>query len=150
MLSFLQIGKHTSDHANNVADTGCLQSLADIDIGVSGDDLRSKARRALKSIVSKLMHLPTLDALIHCQLSDGVSKVVLEQLGKVLAGDASGRTAFVHSGGLSKVQEIAERPGNRHKDLVAVVNNHFPEEVVRYYSPAYSQQLLQKLSTGMS
>lgn len=64
---------------------------------------------------------------------------------QVLANDAPGRAAFVHSGGLQKLQEMAEQPGSRLKEAVAVINSSYPEEIVKYYSPTYSAQLLQKL-----
>lgn len=67
------------------------------------------------------------------------------QVGKVLANDPSGRAQFVHSGGLAAVQQMAEAPGSKLKEAVEIINSCFPEEVVRYYSPSYSQQLLQKL-----
>jgi hypothetical protein len=31
---------------------------------------------------------------------------------------------------------------------VEVINSAFPEEIVRYYSPAYSRQLLEKLDAA--
>lgn len=67
------------------------------------------------------------------------------QVGKVLANDPSGRVQFVHSGGLAAVQQMAEAPGSKLKEAVEIINSCFPEEVVRYYSPSYSQSLLQKL-----
>ena len=67
------------------------------------------------------------------------------QVGKVLANDPPGRSQFVHSGGLAAVQQMAEAPGSKLKESVDIINSCYPEEVVRYYSPSYSQQLLQKL-----
>lgn len=67
------------------------------------------------------------------------------QTGKVLANDPSGRSQFVHSGGLAAVQQMAEAPDSKLKEAVDIINSCYPEEVVRYYSPSYSQQLLQKL-----
>lgn len=63
----------------------------------------------------------------------------------MLANDPAGRSRFVHSGGLALVQAMGEAPGSTLRDAVELINAAFPEEVVRYYSPSYSQQLLQKL-----
>lgn len=47
----------------------------------SSEDLATKCRRALKSVVAKLTSLPALDALVHQQLPESVMKMVLEQVG---------------------------------------------------------------------
>lgn len=60
----------------------------------SSEDLSTKSRRALKSIVSKLTSLPALDALVHQQLPESVMKLVLEQVG--VSGGAA-RAAPSHS-----------------------------------------------------
>lgn len=39
------------------------------------------------------------------------------QVGKVLGNDPSGRAAFVHSGGLAAVQQMAEAPGSKLKEV---------------------------------
>lgn len=69
------------------------------------------------------------------------------QVGKVLANDPAGRSQFVHSGGLAAVQQMAESPGSKLKEAVEIINSCYPEEIVRYYSPSYSQQLLEKLDS---
>lgn len=43
------------------------------------------------------------------------------------------------------LQVLAEQPDSKLAEAVAVVNSSYPEEIVRYYSPTYSTQLLQKL-----
>jgi hypothetical protein len=68
------------------------------------------------------------------------------QVGHVLSSDPTGRTAFVQSGGLAAVLAMAEaNPGLR--EPVEAISGVYPEDVVQYYSPSYSQQLLQKLET---
>ncbi|WIA21450.1 hypothetical protein OEZ85_000659 [Tetradesmus obliquus] len=141
-----QVGRHTPDHAKAVADTGVLLSLVGMESAPgSSEDLATKCRRALKSVVAKLTALPALDALVHQALPEGIMRMVLEQVGKVLANDPAGRSQFVHSGGLAAVQQMAEAPDSKLKEAVDIINSCYPEEVVRYYSPSYSQQLLQKL-----
>lgn len=143
-----QVGRHTPDHAKAVADTGVLSVLVSLEGDASAsEDLKTKCRRALKSIIGKLTHLPALDALVHRNLPEGVMKMVLEQVGKVLANDPSGRAQFVHSGGLAAVQQMAEAPGSKLKEAVEIINSCYPEEIVKYYSPSYSQQLLEKLES---
>ena len=143
-----QIGRHTPDHAKAVADTGVLTTMVTLEAEASSsEDLRTKCRRALKSVIAKLTHLPALDALVHRTLPESVMKMVLEQTGKVLVNDPAGRTTFVTSGGLAAVQQMAEAPGSKLKEVVEVINSCYPEEIVRYYSPNYSQQLLDKLES---
>lgn len=80
-------------------------------------------------------------------LLTGVMKMVLEQVGKVLANDPTGRAQFVHSGGLATVQQMAEAPGSKLKEAVEIINSVYPEEIVKYYSPSYSQHLMEKLES---
>jgi hypothetical protein len=46
----------------------------------SSEDLAVKCRRALKSIIAKLTHLPALDALVHMNMAENIMKIVLEQV----------------------------------------------------------------------
>jgi hypothetical protein len=141
-----QIGRHTPDHAKAVADTGVLPTLVALENDASSsEDLKTKCRKALKAIGAKLTHLPALDTLLHRTLPESVMKMVLEQIGKVLANDPASRSSFVHSGGLAIVQQLGETPGSSLREAVEIINSSYPEEIVRYYSPNYSQQLLQKL-----
>jgi len=144
-----QVGRHTPDHSKAVADTGILPSLVELSQlnGGGSDDLQTKCKRALKAIVAKLTHLPALDELVQKDLPEGVMRMVLEQIGKVLTNDPSGRSQFVHSGGLATVQQLGEASGSKLKEAVEVINSNFPEEIVKYYSPGYSNALLEKLES---
>ena len=144
-----QVGRHTPDHARAVADTGCLGALVDLEADpASSEDLRTKAKRALKAVVGRLTHLAALDGLVHRSLPESLMKLVLEQVGKVLGADPACRSAFVHSGGLAAVQQMAEAPGSTLREAVGVINSSYPDEIVRYYSPGYSQELMQRLETS--
>lgn len=77
-------------------------------------------------------------------------KLILEQLSKVLSEDPSCRSKFVHSGGFVKVQEMAEDPESCLREELNAINSNYPEEIVMYYSPSYSQKLLEKLDEGIT
>ena len=99
------------------------------------------------SVTTLLMFDSSADAcLCWCSiLPESIMKMVLEQVGKVLANDPGGRAQFVHSGGLAAVQKMGEAPGTGLAEAVEIINSNYPEEIVKYYSPGYSQQLLQRL-----
>lgn len=98
-----------------------------------------------------------------------ILKYVVQQFAKVLPNDAHNKKAFVQSGALQKVQELKHRlsansggggqqPVDDQEDeenhdesnqqdmlqYIATINSCFPPELVQYYSPNYSQQLLNK------
>lgn len=64
---------------------------------------------------------------------------------QVLPNDVAARKQFVASGGLQRIQEITAEPGSKLKEAIDAVNSCYPEEVVRYYSPGYSHELMQKI-----
>merc|ERR1712205_108876 len=90
----------------------------------SSEDLKTKAKRALKSVIQKCVHLPALEPLLH---------------------DAPARRSFVTSGGLQKILELQPEPGSKLADFVRAITECYPKEIVDYYSPNYSKQLLDKL-----
>ena len=64
-----------------------------------------------------------------------------------MPNDPSARRLFVTSGGLKKIQELKPEPGSALKEHINNINACFPEEIVRYYTPGYSEQLLQRVDT---
>jgi len=143
-----QVGRHSPEHAKAVADAGVLPKLVATHAATgSSDDLQTKCKRALKFIVEKLTDLPALDALLREEtLPDAVARHVLAQLAKVLPNDSAGRHAFVTSGGFARVQQLDAQSGSKLRESTDAINSCYPEEIVRYYSPGYSQQLLDQLS----
>jgi len=143
-----QIGRHTPDHAKALADSGVLPKLVAIQAAeASSEDLKTKCKRGLKAIVEKLTDMAALDALVQeAELPESIVRAVLAQISKVLPNDTTtARSEFVTSGGFAKVQQLDAAAGSKLKEFVDVINSCYPEEIVKYYSPGYSQQLLEKL-----
>ena len=46
-----------------------------------------------------------------------------------------------------QVQEIKADPGTPLSESIAAINACFPEEIVKYYSPGYSETLLQRVES---
>ena len=90
----------------------------------------SQAKKALKNILQKCVHLPALEPLLH-DAPANILKHVVGQFSKVLPHDAAARRLFVTSGGLKKVQEIKAEPGSALHEYINTINNCFPEEIVR-------------------
>ncbi|XP_026218681.1 sperm-associated antigen 6 [Anabas testudineus] len=140
-----QIGHHSPEHAKAVTAANLLPKLLQLymDAG-SSEDLQAKCKKALKSILQKCTYLPALEPLLYDAPSN-ILKHVVGQLSKVLPHDSKARRLFVTSGGLKKVQEIKVEPGSLLQEHISAINRCFPEEIVRYYSPGYSEVLLERL-----
>ena len=44
-----------------------------------------------------------------------------------------------------RLQDIDAEPGSKLKEYVDTINSCYPEEIVRYYSPGYSDTLMEKI-----
>ncbi|KAM6339121.1 sperm-associated antigen 6 isoform 1-T1 [Podargus strigoides] len=140
-----QVGKHTPEHANAVAVTNVLSKLLAMYMDTrSSEDLQMKTKRALKNILQKCTYLPALEPLLH-DAPLNIMKHVVGQFSKVLPHDSKARRLFVTSGGLKKIQEIEAEPGSVLQECINIIKNCYPEEIVRYYSPGYSEILLERL-----
>ncbi|KAL5503606.1 hypothetical protein EMCRGX_G010579 [Ephydatia muelleri] len=140
-----QIGRHTPEHAKAVAQANALPCLLQLFLDTnSSEDLKTKTKKALKSILSRCVHLPALEPLLH-DAPPTILKHVVGQFSKVLPHDAKARRLFVTSGGLKKIQEITAEPGSVLQEYIQAINSCYPEEIVRYYSPGYSEKLLERV-----
>jgi len=140
-----QVGRHSPDHAKALADANVFPKLLAVYMHEeSSEDLQTKAKRALKAILQKCVHLPALEPLL-LDAPPNILKYVVHQYAKVLPHDVGARRAFVTSGGLQKIQELDAEPGSKLKEFIDEINSCYPEEVVRYYSPGFSQTLLEKI-----
>jgi len=138
-----QIGRHSPEHAQHVAEAGVLPALVSMAASPS-EDLRNKAGRALNNILQKCTHLAALQAVL-AAAPPAIAALVVAQFARILPQDPKARRNFVTSGGLKKVQEIKAEPGSALGESIAAINGCFPEEIVKYYSPGYSEALLQRV-----
>jgi hypothetical protein len=142
-----QIGRHTPEHAKAVAQADVLPKLLRCYLRAdASEDLQNKAKKAMKHILQKCVYLEALEPLL-ADAPPNVLKHVIAQFSKVLPHNAKARRLFVTSGGLKKVQEIKAEPGSALSEYINSINNCFPEEIVKYYSPGYSDALLERVET---
>jgi len=143
-LAVVVIGRHSPDHARALAEADVLRRLLAVYLHQdSSEDLRTKAKRALKSVIQKCTHLPALEPLL--EAPPNILKYVVQQFAKVLPSDLNARKSFVQSGGLQKIQEVKAEVGSKLHDYIEEINMLYPPEIVQYYSPNYAETLLKKM-----
>lgn len=139
-----QIGRHSPDHARSLAENDVLRHLLACMVHEeSSDDLKTKAKRALKAILAKCTHLQALQPLLR-GAPQVIQKYVLKQFAQMLPNDLEARRAFVQNGGLQFLQELDESQTELY-EYVQQINNCYPAEIVEYYSPDYSKTLMDKI-----
>jgi HEAT repeat protein len=137
-----QIGKHTSDHSRAVSEANVLPRLIEAFTSPkSSQELKSKAKRAIKQIISKSTHLDTIIPLLQQKTPEVVLSYVLKQLSQILPNDVEARGKFAETGGLSKVLAIKTDDDEMNESL-KIIAGSFPDEVVKYYTPGYDRELL--------
>lgn len=140
-----QVGRHTPDHARALAEGDVLRHLLACMVHPdSSEDLKAKAKRALKAVLAKCTQLAALQPLLR-DSPIKVQKYVLRQFAQLLPHDVEARRAFVQNGGLQFLQELNETVGGKLSEYIIMINNCYPPEIVEYYSPNYSKTLLDKI-----
>ncbi|PFX24231.1 sperm-associated antigen 6-like [Stylophora pistillata] len=140
-----QIGRHTPVHAEEVAGTNVLKSLLDCyQDSSSSEDLQAKSKKALTNILQKCVSLPALEPLLK-DAPPNILKHIVSQFAKVLPHDVKARRLFVTSGSLKKIQEINAEGNTALSEHINTINNCYPEEIVKFYSPGYSDTLLERI-----
>jgi hypothetical protein len=61
------------------------------------------------------------------------------------AEEPEGEVPFVASGGFQSAQKIVPEPGSKLREFVDAINRCSPDEAIRYCSPRYPQELLEKI-----
>jgi 3-methyladenine DNA glycosylase AlkD len=140
-----QIGRHSSMHAQRVAEANIFKALLDTYFApTSSDDLKQKCKRSLKSVIQKCTYLDALNPLLQENAPENILKHVVKQYSKVLARDVEAKKKFVTTKGLARLQKIRTED-EEFQETIKLINTFYPEEVVRYYSPNYDRELLDKI-----
>merc|ERR1712203_1064942 len=140
-----QIGRHSPDHARALAEADVLRRLLAVYLHQdSSEDLQTKAKRALKSVIQKCTHLPALEPLLQ-EAPPNILKYVVQQFSKVLPNDTNARRSFVQSGGLQKIQEVKAEVGSKLRDAIDAIRELYPKDIREYYTPNYAETLLNKM-----
>jgi HEAT repeat protein len=145
-----QLGKHSPEQASQLTSLNVLALLLDAhndkNDKAGAEDLQQKTKRALKFIIEKCVEIEALQPLIE-PAPEKVKKYVLEQISKLLPKNPKARVPFVQSGGFQSVQKIQAEAGSKIREYIDAINQCFPEQAARYYSPSYPQALLQEIES---
>jgi len=106
-------------------------------------DLHDKCERALRALVSQCTYLTAMQPLLD-RAPPAILRCVLGQFEKVVPADAAMRRALVQTGGLRAVQAVDMRD-EAVAAMVESINSNFPEEVVAYCAPDFSQTLAERI-----
>lgn len=139
------IGRHSSNHAKEVAEANVLSlMLYHYMTPESNDDLKDKAKKALKKIIDSVANLEYLETLLQVA-PEKILKHILNQYTKYLNENKQERNKFLSSGGLKKLQELKTRVSEPLKEKIDEINSFYTDDIVKYYSPDYATQLLSKI-----
>ena len=142
------VGRHSAKHAKEVSDANVLSLMLYYYMDPnSSDDLKLKAKNALKKIIDNCSNLSALEPLLHVAPKN-IMKHILQQYIKFLKGNTTELKNFAQNGGLQKLQEIKNEVDPKLQTLIGEINGYYPAEIVKYYSPDYAADLLNKIGGG--
>jgi len=139
-----QVGRHTPDHAKALALADCFRPLIRTYAKTDNADLKKKCAAALKFVLSKCTHYPALEPLLN-DAPEKILRYVVAQFAKILPNTPAARTSFVKNQCLRRIQELKTDDRSPLHEAIASINACFPPDVVQYYSPNYSEQLIKKI-----
>lgn len=139
------LGRHSSEHARHLAQANTFATLIELMTSEnSSEDLKGKCRSTLRFTLQKCTDLSALEPLLHTAPVE-ILKYILGQFSKILPHDPKARRLFAASGSLKKIQEIEAEPGSTLMEYITTINECYPEEIIRYFTPNYPDVLLEQL-----
>ncbi|KAL0210786.1 hypothetical protein P9112_009084 [Eukaryota sp. TZLM1-RC] len=151
-----QVGRHSPEHGNSLNELGFIPRLMNLLNPSSSEDLVVKTKRALKAVIQMTTELGAVDCIIKEETVDtGILLATLEQLSKVLPSNVDARKMFVTTGGLQRLQEIKSVVEDNQEgveessifELINVINSCYPEDIVRFYSRNFENEILSKVES---
>jgi len=141
------IGRHSPEHAKFLAEADVPAHLLAVYMmqeGQSSSDLKDKSKKALKNIIQMCTHIPALEPLLSLA-PNNILTYVCAQFAKVLPQNLEAKRTFVKSGGFQKIQEIDAPAGSKLREYIEEINQHYPADIVQFYSPGYAEKLMQRM-----
>ena len=139
------LGKHNAKTSAALTSMNALQLLMQaLDDPDGTDDLRKAAKVSMKEIIANCDELNALEPLITVA-RDSVLRKVLSRISALLSKNPKIRASFVQSGGFKSVQLLQQNDDQKLKPLIDAINDCYPDQAVRAYSPQYTAKLNQEV-----
>ena len=100
----------------------------------SSEDLKKKAKHALKSIILKCIFIDALAPLLHEKAPTKILKYIVKQYSKVLPNDVEAKRTFAATKGLAKLLHIVTEDEDL-KESILLIIQCYPDDVIKFYSP---------------
>ena len=143
------IGRHGEQHALEVSNANVLSLMLYYYMDKeSNDDLKEKAKKSLKKIIDACTNLPALEPLIQVA-PEKILKHILNRYVICLKDNKEAKRNFVN-GGLQKLQEIKVKASGPIQQLISDINSYYDDAIIKYYSPDYASNLLNKIDNYSS
>ena len=141
--------KHGEQHALEVSNANVLSLMLYYYMDQnSNDDLKEKAKKSLKKIIDACTNLPALEPLIPVA-PEKILKHILNRYVICLKDNKEAKRNFVN-GGLQKLQEIKVKASGPIQQLISDINSYYDDAIIKYYSPDYASNLLNKIDNYSS
>ena len=139
------LGKHNAKTSAALSSMNALslllQGFEDPD---GNEELRKATKVSMKLIIENCEELNALEPLITtCQGS--VLRKVLARISTLLSKNPKIRAPFVQSGGFKSVQLLQNRDDAKLKPLINAINDCYPDQAVRAYSPQHAEEINQEV-----
>lgn len=135
------LGKHNSQTSQKMTSMNALSLLFQAIGDPDGDDnLRAAVKEAMVDLIKNCEDITALEPLI--TTSEGeILCHVLERISNLLSKNPKIRAPFVSSGGFRSVQLLQADNDAELKRLIDAINDCYPDQAVRFYSPNYVEEL---------
>ena len=135
------LGKHNASTSAALSSMNSLSLLLQAYNDPDGDEnLRKATKESMKLIIENCEDLTALEPLITTS-NGSVLRKVLSRISTLLSKNPKARAPFVQSGGFRSVQMLQIGDDTKIKSLIDAINDCYPDQAVRAYSPQYAEEL---------